>query len=79
VKAALLLMGLQALAFFVCTLNFRYCAKGDIKRTVLTDALIAALGFSLFKLIADATTAIEMAGYVLGASAGSYVAMRVSK
>jgi hypothetical protein len=75
VTSALVIMALQFLSFLVVTVNFRFLAKGNIGATVLTDALIAALGFTLFKLIAEANTPLEMVGYVLGASAGSAVGM----
>jgi hypothetical protein len=79
VRSALLLMALQFLSFLIVTVNFRFLARGNLRATVLTDALIAALGFTLFKLIAEASTSLEMAGYVLGACAGSAVGMRVTR
>ena len=54
-------------AFFIATLNFRYCAKGHIRATFITDVLLAANGFVVIKLVSEATTLLEMGSYVLGA------------
>lgn len=72
-------MTVEFVAFFLATLNFRYCAKGHIAKTLVTDLLISANGFLIIKLVTDATSAWEMAGYIVGAGLGSYVAMRMTK
>lgn len=66
-------------AFFLATINFRYCAKGHIGRTLITDVLAAANGFIVIRLVAEATSPFEMAGYVVGATLGSLVGMLVTK
>lgn len=65
----------EYIAFLLATLNFRYCAKGYILATLLTDLLISANGFVCIKLVSSATNLFEAAGYVLGAGAGSLSAM----
>lgn len=77
--AAFYLFLVETFAFFIATLNFRFCAKGHVKATVLTDMLIAANGFIAIKLVAEATTAFEMFAYVIGAAVGSLAAMRLTK
>lgn len=66
-------------AFLLATLNFRYCAKGHIGKTFLTDILIAANGFLVVKLVVDARTPWEVLGYIAGAGCGSLLAMTLTK
>lgn len=71
----LLLFGAEALLFFVCTINFRACAKGHMKMTIGTDGLIAGINFTLIKWIADANTPVAQIVYIAGACVGSYIGM----
>jgi hypothetical protein len=70
---------LELVAFFLATINFRACAKGFVKATVLTDVLISANGFLLTKMIVEAKTPGEMGSYVLGAALGSIIGMRITR
>lgn len=74
-----LFMLMEFVAFFIATLNFRFCAKGHIARTVSTDMLMAFNGFFVIRLVADATSPWEIAGYVLGAGLGSVCAMYLTR
>jgi uncharacterized membrane protein YfcA len=69
----------EFIAFLLATLNFRYCAKGHVGKTIFTDVLIAANGFFVIKLVSEATSLYEMAGYVLGAALGSLLGMKLTK
>ncbi len=71
----LLFFAVEAFAFFIATLNYRYCAKGYVGKTIATDMMIAANGFFVIRLVSEAESAWEMLGYVLGAAVGSYAAM----
>jgi hypothetical protein len=75
----LVLCAVETVMFFVITLNYRYAAKGHLVPTVLTDVVIAIIGFTLIKLVADATTVLEMAGYVLGGAIGSAAGMLLTR
>ena len=66
----------EALLFLCATLNIRACAKGWIRMTLGTDALIAGLSFSLIAWIAESGTWPEHSAYIAGALAGSYMGMR---
>ena len=79
IDRCLVLFLVELVVFFVATLNYRFCAKGHITRTVFTDCLLAALGFVVIKLVSEAHTWQEMACYVFGAGLGSLAAMRLTK
>lgn len=74
-----LVFGAEALLFLFITLNYRACAKGWVKTTVGTDAVIAGLNFSLIKWIAETGTLGEHSAYITGAMAGSTVGMWITK
>lgn len=78
-KRALLIGAMECLTFFLATVNIRACSKGQLRLTLVTDALIAALGFLLIKFVAEAQSAFEMAAYVTGAVSGSLVGMRLTR
>jgi hypothetical protein len=66
----------QASIYSLATLNYRACAQGRLARTLITDAMLAALGFLVIRHIAtDATTWPAFAGYVSGGLAGTTIAM----
>lgn len=69
----------EALMFLLATVNIRACAKGWLKSTILTDALIAGLNFSLIKWIAETGTLPEHGAYIAGAMVGSAAGMWLTK
>jgi hypothetical protein len=73
------IFGLELIAFLLLTVNFRAIAKGFVKTAVGTDVLIAAVGFTLTKMIADAEGLSEQVAYVLGAAGGSVLGMRLTR
>jgi len=75
----LLVFGAEAILFLLLTVNYRACAKGWVKATVSTDAIIAAINFSLIKWIADTGTLGEQGAYIAGAIVGSSFGMWATK
>ena len=74
-----LIFGAEVILFLLLTVNYRACAKGWVKTTVGTDALIAGLNFSLIKWIAETGTLGEHGAYIAGAMVGSYAGMRITQ
>lgn len=75
----MLLFTAEALVFLLATINFRACTKGMLRLTVVSDMLIAALGFSMVRWIAEAGTVFEQVIYVAGAGVGSMIGMHLTK
>ena len=75
----LAVFGAETLLFLVITLNYCACAKGWVKTTVATDAVIAGLNFSLIKWIAETGSLGEHGAYIAGGAVGSWVGMRISR
>jgi hypothetical protein len=70
----------EFIVYFIATLNYRFCARGWVKSTVLTDVFLASLNFIVIKLVAsDSATTADMLGYIAGAGMGSLAAMHLSK
>lgn len=73
---------MQAAAYALVCWNFRAMAKGFILQTVGSDLLIAALGYTLFEQIVEATKSkdkVIKTGYILGGAAGSVVSILLTK
>ena len=66
----LLFMAMEFVVFALASVNQRATAKDRTGAAVMTDMLIAGFGFCVIKLVVDAETPWEMAGYVLGAGLG---------
>ena len=75
----LAIFGAEAVLFLVLTINYRACAKGWVKMTVGTDAMIAGLNFSLIKWIAETGSLPEHGAYIAGAMVGSSIGMRLTQ
>lgn len=69
----------QALVFMLASINQRATAKFKLTSTLLTDAGIALVGFTVIKWVADAETIDLQVAYVLGSVLGSYLGMLVTK
>jgi len=70
---------LMFIQFGVVTLNFRFIAQGHYIGAIATDALIAALGWSLLRRVASADTTSERIGYIIGAALGSPLGIWLTK
>ena len=75
----LAIFGAEAVLFLVLTINYRACAKGWVKTTVSTDAVIAGLNFSLIKWIAETGSLGEHGAYIAGAMVGSTIGMWITQ
>jgi hypothetical protein len=71
--------GMQFLAYGLVAWNFRVLAKGLIGQTVLSDLLIAAMGYTIIKQVSEAKDWISRMGYILGGAAGSASSILVTK
>ena len=67
----LFIFGAEGILFLLLTINYRACAKGWVKTTVGTDAIIAGLNFTLIKWIAETGSLGEHGAYIAGAVVGS--------
>lgn len=76
----LVLFVINTLNYLLLVLNYRAVAQGSITRTAITDALIAAAGFTLIGQVASAPRSIEgHVAYVLGGVVGSVLALLLSR
>lgn len=75
----LAIFSVEAILFLLLTINYRACAKGWVKMTIGTDAVIAGLNFSLIKWIAETGTLGEHGAYIAGAMVGSTTGMWLTK
>jgi hypothetical protein len=65
--------------FILVTVNYRAIAQARYIATGVTDFLIAGLGFTLFKLIQEATSPMEVLGYSIGAVLGGISGIWLTK
>jgi len=78
-RRAVVTAALMFIQFGVVTLNFRFIAQGHYIGAVVTDALIATLGWSLLRRVASADTTSERIGYIIGAALGSPLGIWLTK
>jgi hypothetical protein len=73
----------QFISYFLIVANGRAYVQGSYAWTTITDGLLAAQAFLLFRKMAqdsqDDIHGLSMAGYVLGGVAGSNCAILVTK
>jgi hypothetical protein len=67
------LAALQCFNYAVVAANFRLVAQGHYLGAIMTDAVIASAGWTLTKLVVEAKTWQERAGYIVGSSVGSAI------
>jgi hypothetical protein len=79
VKEFFIFFGIQALAYFLITINTRAVALAKYLWTALSDMAISATGFLTVSLIASPHGYSALAGYCLGGAFGSVVAIRMTK
>jgi hypothetical protein len=78
--SALLLFAMNGVNYLLLVLNFRAVAQGSLSRTAITDALIAAAGFTIIGRVADAERGVlEHVAYVAGGVVGSVLALLLSR
>lgn len=76
---ALALLGLVWFQFILVTVNYRAIAQGRYLATGVSDFVIAACSFGLFKLIQNAETPVEVLGYSVGATLGGISGIWLTK
>jgi len=78
-KAALQIGALNFLAYLILVYNYRAVAQARYTDAVLSDMLIAGLGFSILKKVAAANSISERIAFVLGGGLASYCGIYVTK
>lgn len=69
----------QFLNYAIMTWNMRAVALGWYLSIALTDLVIAGIGFTMIRRVAEAHSPLAIAGYCFGGMCGSLAAMYVTK
>jgi hypothetical protein len=75
VRTFLLFFGLMFLNYGLNCINFRMVARGSYLGTAWSDALIAVLGFTLIRWVAETDALLAQLGYVCGGVCGSMLGL----
>jgi hypothetical protein len=79
-KQGVILFAVQFILNFVGTVNMRATAQGDYLWTIITDLMIAFLGFTAIKKIAEKGDGVQkLIGFIIGAVTGSVLGIYISK
>jgi hypothetical protein len=79
-KGFALFFVIQMSSYFLVTINQRGVVTYDYTSVIITDVMIASLGYFVIKKIASSTDAIhQWAGYVSGGVTGSVIALWLSQ
>ncbi len=70
---------LNFINFFVLIYNFRAVAQARYVESVISDAIIAVLTFTIMRRVSNAHTLEERIGYVGGAAAASAAGIYVTR
>jgi len=70
---------LMWLSYALIAYNMRVLAAGKYTATVISDGIIAVVGFTILKSVAQAETWSELVFYTLGAMAGGVTGIWISK
>jgi hypothetical protein len=76
---ALVLLLLVWFQYGIVTVNYRAIAQARYVAAALTDLVIAGCGFTLFKLIADSRTSLDIVGYCVGAMLGGVTGIYLTR
>ena len=80
VKGFLLFFVIQMGSYFLVTINQRGVVTYNYTSVIITDIMIASLGFFVIKKIASSTDSVhQWAGYVAGGVTGSVIALILSQ
>jgi hypothetical protein len=75
-----LFFAIQMTSYFLVTINQRGVVTYDYSAVIITDIMIASLGYFVIKKIASSTDAVhQWAGYVAGGVTGSVIALWLSQ
>jgi len=79
VKRFAVFFGLQGLNYLVVSIGIRALAQGLYAETIVTDLMLGVIGFTLIKRVAEAKGKVELVGYTLGGTAGSALAIFITR
>lgn len=70
-KTAAILALLNMMSYFLLTIDFRATAQANILWSIISNAAIALLTFTILKRIVEAKTKMECFGYIVGGTLGN--------
>lgn len=68
--------GLNALSYFILTIDFRAVAQANIAWALSVNLIIPWLGWTIFKRMQEAATLHERILYTLGGATGTYLGIK---
>ena len=74
-----LFFALMALNYGLIAINMRMVARGSYLGTAWSDAVIAVLGFTLIRQIAETDALVAQFGYVSGGVCGSMLGLWLTR
>lgn len=77
--SALRMGALCGLHYLALVVNYRMVAQGRILETVVSDGVLALLGFTVVKAIAGAESRGDRIGYAIGGMLGSALGIVLTK
>jgi hypothetical protein len=79
VKSALIIGALDFTYCLIFAANMRAIARGGYALTFATDLVLGIFAFTIVRMIASASTTVEMAAYCLGGAAGACAGIWTTK
>jgi hypothetical protein len=74
-----LFFALMFVTYALVSINTRMTARGSYLGTAWSDALIAVLGFTLIRRVAEAVALVAQVGYVCGGVCGSMLGLWLTR
>ncbi len=78
-KPFLIMVALNFVSYLLLVINFRAVAQGRYIESILSDTLIATLGFTIIKRISTANKISERIGFILGGAIASGLGIYLTK
>jgi hypothetical protein len=78
-KNCLIIGSMNFVAYLLLVFNFRAVAQGRYLESIISDTLIASMGFSMVKKIGEATTLGQRFSFILGGSLASGLGIWITK
>jgi len=78
-KPAISLFLMNFIVYLVLVFNYRAVAQGRYAESIISDMIIAFLGFTIVKKISTATTKIEHAAMVISGGAASFLGIYITR
>lgn len=70
-RVAIELAFLNFLSYLILTIDYRATAQANILWSIISNATIALLTFTILKRIVEAKTKLECLGYIVGGTIGN--------